>query len=529
MPSSLAVNGLSFSWPDATLLFSDLHLTVAPGRTGLIGRNGSGKSTLLELIAGVRQPSGGTITVSGSLGYLPQHVTLDVGTTVEQALGIAEARAALQRIEAGETDPWLYDAVGDDWDVDTRAAAWLERLGLGHVALDRLTGTLSGGEVVLLRLAAELLREPDVLLLDEPTNNLDRRARERLYAAVDGWRGSLLLVSHDRELLERVDRIADLRPEGVRVFGGTLTEYLAVLDDEQQAAQRMVRVAEGDVKRESRDLIDSRTRQARRDRQGRKAGASGMPRIVAGAKKRAAQVTAGRLNDVHERKLAQARAQLEKAEAAVRDDDRIRVDLPDTAIPSQRIALQLRGLTVPTGSTVDLELRGPERIALVGANGSGKTTLLRTIAGLLEPAEGSVHVRVPMRYLPQRLDILVDDLSVVENVARFAPDAEENVVRAALARFLFIQREADQPVATLSGGERFRATLAALLLAQPAPQLLLLDEPTNNLDLDSVARLSEALSEYKGALLVASHDEPFLDELGLTARLELPEGRLVRS
>lgn len=168
-----------------------------------------------------------------------------------------------------------------------------------------------------------------------------------------------------------------------------------------------------------------------------------------------------------------------------------------------------------------LDLRGPERVALVGRNGAGKTTLLRTIAGELAPEAGEAHAHVPLRFLPQRLDILDGDLTVAENVARFAPGATNNRVRARLARFLFRGARADQKAATLSGGERFRASLAALMLAEPAPQLLLLDEPTNNLDMASVRQLTTALESYEGALVVASHDVPFLESIGITRWLLL--------
>jgi ATPase subunit of ABC transporter with duplicated ATPase domains len=174
---------------------------------------------------------------------------------------------------------------------------------------------------------------------------------------------------------------------------------------------------------------------------------------------------------------------------------------------------------------VRLELRGPERVALVGPNGSGKTTLLRTIVGELEPVAGEVQRPVPLRYLPQRLDLLDEELSVVANAARFAPEATENALRARLARFLFRGGRSDQPVGTLSGGERFRATLAALLLAEPAPQVLLLDEPTNNLDLAGVRQLTTALAGYKGALVVVSHDPRFLAEIGIDRTVSIGSDR----
>ena len=523
MPSSVSCTGLSFSWPDGTPALKALTVTFGPGRTGLIGVNGAGKSTLLRLIAGQLRPTAGTVSIAGTVGYLPQDLTLDPTASVTSLLGIDGQVAALRAIEAGSAEPGLFDVVGDDWDIEERARGWLDRLGLLHVGLFDPAGRLSGGEVVMTALAALLLRRPDVLLLDEPTNNLDADAQERLYAAVREWPGVVVIVSHDRALLGLVDQVADLsglRGAGstVRMYGGNLAAYEALLATEQEAAARAVSAAVADVRREKRDLVESRVKQDRRDRAGRKS-AENMPPIVAGARKRRAQETAGRSAQVHEGRLAAARSRLAVAGEAVRDDASIRVDLPGTAVPAGRTVLTLSGLA----GLSEVVVRGPERIALTGPNGAGKTTLLRMITGELAPVSGELVVRrpVPSGYLPQRLDVLDDSASVVENVRRAAPDASPNEVRAGLARFLFRGTRADQLAGSLSGGERFRAVLASVLLATPPPQLLLLDEPTNNLDMASARQLAQALDCYRGAAIVVSHDMPFLRSAGITRWLRL--------
>ncbi|MET7858043.1 ABC-F family ATP-binding cassette domain-containing protein [Streptomyces sp. NPDC005318] len=520
----IACSSLAFAWPDGSEVFDDFHLSVGPGRTGLIGVNGSGKSTLLRLIAGELAPTDGRVRTLGEIGYLPQNLVLDTALPVDAALGIAATRAALHAIEAGDVREERFAAVGDDWDVEERARATLDQLGLGHIGLDRTIGEMSGGECVLLRLAALLLARPGVLLLDEPTNNLDLSARGRLHEAIDAWTGVLVVVSHDRELLDRVDQIADLRDGSVTWYGGNLTAYEEALAVEQEAAERMVRVAEADVHRQKRDLAEAQMKLARRRRYGQKMwDTKREPKAVMSTRKRAAQVSAGKHRILHAGKLAEAKERLDDAVEAVREDDEIRVELPSTKVHPGQGVLVLRDLELAYGARVcgEFELRGPERIALVGRNGAGKTTLLRTVAGELTPVSGEVTVHLPLRFLPQRLDVLDDGLSVVENVARFAPDATANRIRAKLAHFLFKGARADRPTGTLSGGERFRATLAALLLAEPAPRLLMLDEPTNNLDMASVRRLTEALDSYEGALIVASHDVPFLESLGITRWLLL--------
>ncbi|MGX2993580.1 ABC-F family ATP-binding cassette domain-containing protein [Streptomyces sp. JNUCC 64] len=520
---SLTLSSVTFGWPDGTPVFDGLSTAFTIGRTGLVGLNGSGKSTLLKLIAGQLSPTRGTVRATGEIGYLPQDATLDTGARVDEILGIARTRAALLAIEAGDPAEEHFTAVGDDWDVEERALATLGQLGLGHLTLDRTVGEVSGGESVLLRLAALLLARPAVLLLDEPTNNLDLHARRRLYTAVRAWTGVLVVVSHDRELLGQVDRIADLRDGGLLWYGGDFEAYEAALAVAQEAAERMVRVAETDLRRQKRELADAHVKLARRKRYGQKMwDTKREPKVVMGERKRTAQVQAGKHRIMHEERLAGAKERLDEASGAVRDDDEIRVDLPYTAVPPGRTVLTLRELELRYGSRVPGELwvRGPERIALVGRNGAGKSTLLRTIAGELAPAGGTATAHVPLRYLPQRVDLLDEDASVAENVARFAPEATRTLIRTRLARFLFRGDRADQPVSTLSGGERFRAALAALMLGEPAPQLLMLDEPTNNLDLASVRQLTSALESYEGAMIVASHDPPFLRSLGITRWLE---------
>ena len=554
MTAAIVCSDLSFSWPDGAPVLSGLTVSFGPGRTGLIGVNGSGKSTLLKLIAGELYPGAGVVRARGEVGYLPQAITLGTHRSVSDLLGITAARNALHAIEAGETGEDAFAAVGDDWDVEERARAWLDRLGLQRLGLDDRVEWLSGGETILVALAALFLRRPDILLLDEPTNNLDLDARNRLYDAVASWTGVMVIVSHDRELLGLVDQIADLSGGEVRIYGGNLAAYEELLAAEQAAAERAVTTAAADVRREQRDLVEAQVKQARRDRQGRKVAASGsLPRIVASARKRAAQETAGRSRELHSERLQAARGRLDEAEQAVRDDAEIRVDLPGTAVPAGRTVLTVTGLTdahwhpaspalkmapaslapetapvaapapdpAPVATLAELIVRGPERIALTGPNGAGKTTLLRAIAGLAARPGVTVRLGAVIGYLPQRLDILDDSLSVVDNVRAAAPAASVNEVRASLARFLFRGERADRPAGTLSGGERFRAVLAALLLAQPAPQLLLLDEPTNNLDMASVRQLSQALEGYRGAILAASHDVPFLRSAGTTRWLRL--------
>ncbi|MFJ7628647.1 ribosomal protection-like ABC-F family protein [Streptomyces sp. NPDC097595] len=533
--ASLICSNLSFSWPDDTPVFAGLSFSVGSGRTGLVAPNGSGKSTLLKLLAGELRPSSGSVTVDGTLGYLPQSLPLTGDLSVSEVLGVDAVIRALDAVESGDVDEKHFAVIGDDWDIEEHTRAQLDRLGLDGIALDRGIGTLSGGQVVSLGLAAQLLKRPDVLLLDEPTNNLDLEARHRLYDTLESWNGTLLLVSHDRALLDRMDRIAELGTSELRLYGGNFTAYEEAVRAEQEVAEKNVRNAEQELKREKREMQQARERAERRaSNAARNLKNAGLPRIFAGNMKRGAQEAAGKSGQTHAARVGEAQARLDEAGRAVRDEQRITLDLPDTDVPAGRTVLLAEQLRVRlggreqfSGEGVDLTIRGPERIALTGPNGAGKSTLLRLVNGDLEPAGGSIR-RADGRiaYLSQRLDLLDLGRSVAENFAAYAPHREEAERMNLLARFFFRGDRAHLPVGVLSGGERLRATLACVLCAEPAPQLLLLDEPTNNLDLVSAGQLESALASYRGAFMVVSHDERFLERIGVGRWLRLADGEL---
>lgn len=540
--SAVVCSHLSFSWPDDTPVFDDLSFAVGAGRTGLVAPNGAGKSTLLKLIAGVLRPRAGSVTLDGTLGYLPQSLPLGGGPTggltVAEVLGVADVIRAIDAVESGDVAEEHFTTIGDDWDIEERTRAQLDRLGLGHLTLDRRLGTLSGGQIVSLGLAGQLLKRPDVLLLDEPTNNLDLDARHKLYSALEDFTGCLLLVSHDRALLDRMERIAELDRGELRFYGGDFTAYEEAVRAEREVAEKNVRSAEQELKREKREMQQARERAERwQSNAARNLKNAGLPRIFAGNMKRGAQEAAGRAGQTHATRVGDAQARLDEAGRAVRDEQRLTLDLPDTDVPAGRTLFLGEGLRIRLGDRpvfadpgVDLTVRGPERIALTGPNGAGKSTLLKLLGGDLAPDAGELR-RADGRiaHLTQRLDLLDLERTVAENFADFAPHRPEAERMNLLARFLFRGAGAHLPVGALSGGERLRATLACVLYADPAPHLLLLDEPTNNLDLVSTGQLESALNAYRGAFVVISHDERFLREIGVNRRLRLADGALTET
>ncbi|MCG6567523.1 ATP-binding cassette domain-containing protein [Tessaracoccus sp. ZS01] len=520
---AVVADGLSFHLPSGAVILDRVSATFPAALTGLIGPNGSGKTTLLRLIAGHLQPTAGHLLVSGRVHLLPQRVS--TAGSVAELLGIAPVRAALWAIEAGSVDQAQFDAVGEDWDVEPRALAELAALGLAVDAdfLDRDAGSLSGGEATRIALAGARLARADITLLDEPTNNLDTRTRRWLHDALSAWDGAVIVVSHDRDLLERVGALVDLDPRGTVSFGGPFSAYQEQRAAAQATAERRLREADAELSRAKRAAQAELQRQAQRDRSGRRERAKGnVDKMAAHYFQDRADKGSGAKATAHAGAIADALDNRSRADAAARAPEVIRIDLPDTTVPPGKRVLALR----QSGES-PLEVVGPERIRLTGDNGAGKSTLLARLLGvdtashLLGDVEVALPPQVPVGVLTQTLEELDAFTSALEALRAAAPGRTPHDARALLARFLIRGDRADQPLATMSGGERFRLGLARTLFADPAPQLLVLDEPTNNLDLASVVQLVAALGDYRGALLIVTHDAHLARDLHVTRRWDL--------
>jgi ATPase subunit of ABC transporter with duplicated ATPase domains len=525
MPASIALSNLAWSTPDGRPLFSGLDLVFGEERTGLVGRNGVGKTTLLKLVSGDLAPQAGSMAVQGRLAVLRQAVQVGPEETVADLFGVREALAVLDRAERGEAD--ADDLARADWTLQARIGSALARLGLDADPATPLAA-LSGGQRTRAALAALILAEPDFLILDEPTNNLDREGRAAVIGLLADWRGGAVVVSHDRELLETLDAIVELTSLGATRYGGGWSLYRERKAAELAAARHDLADAERRLSELDRTTQAVAERKARKDGAGKRRAARGdQPRILLGAMKERSEGTGGENARLAERRREQALGAAAAARERIEVLQPLAVTLPPTGLPAQREVLRLERVTAgyapgrPVLRDLSLSVTGPERVAVVGPNGAGKTTLLALVAGSLQPWSGTVRLPVRHALLDQQVALLDPALSIRDNFRRLNPEAGENACRAALARFMFRADAALQAVGALSGGQLLRAGLACVLGGPAPPQLLILDEPTNHLDIDSIESVEAGLRAYDGALLVVSHDEAFLEAIGITRRVVL--------
>lgn len=524
MPAYLTLDNLCLATPEGERLFDNLTLSVGAERIGLVGRNGCGKSTLLRAIAGDVPPASGTLHTHGRIARLEQRFA--AALTVAEALNIAEDLARLARITAGEGTAEDFNAA--DWTLESRLKKALAETGLGAMPLERRLATLSGGERTRTGLARLLLAEPDLILLDEPTNNLDADGRAAVITLIERWPGGLVIASHDRALLEHVDRIVELTPVGCTLFGGGWREFAGAREAARARAASEAERAANKLKATERKVQQSKERKARSDARGRAVRARGdQPKVLLDARADRAEATGARGQQLAHRQLGEAESALSEAEARLEIVTPLSIDLPACHLPATRRLVSLTDVVMgfweqPLFGPLSFEIRGPERVAIAGPNGSGKSTLLQLITGNLKAVAGDVTLHTSrIALLDQHVARLDPSRSLIDNMKTLAPGLNDNDARTQLARFAFRGDDALQAAGTLSGGECLRAGLAAAFAAPERPEFLLLDEPTNHLDIEAVELLEAALASYDGAILAISHDERFLEAIGVERRIVL--------
>ena len=516
----VSLNQLGFQFANGATLFKALNLNFDGQPTAIVGRNGVGKSVLARLIAGHLQPTSGSVARSASTHYVAQTFVTPSGQSVAEATGAATVLSALERLKLGGATPEDFDLIGEHWDLAQRLRQMLDEAGLTDITATDLTENLSGGQQARIALIGALLSQAQLLLLDEPTNHLDTAGRQWLMSSLERWHGGLIIVSHDRQLLEHMQRIVELTPLGASVFSGRFSEFAEHRRVHQQAAQaqldqaRIERQRERTRRQREHDTIQRHAAGSRRNAQ--TANVSGFERA---ALKAAARDIMGHVKVGRQARKSDLDERVREAYANVLADDGMLINLPGSVVPSNRrvctlIDACLPWLPVDAPSTrLDLILQGPMRIAVNGHNGCGKSTLLKLLAGEESPVSGECNTHVPFAFLDQQLKLLDDHSSIVDQLQAQHTPLSEGTLRSYLAQLQLDAQRVTRPCASLSGGERLKAALALALWRQTPAQLLLLDDPTNHLDLASVEAFEHALETFPGAIVVVSHDQAFLHAL----------------
>ncbi|KML45370.1 ABC transporter ATP-binding protein [Burkholderia cepacia] len=524
----VALHHVSFRFDDGVTLFDSLDLSIDRTPTGIVGRNGIGKSLLAQLIAGRRAPSSGTIDRHTPVVYVAQqHDDASAGPrTVAQIAALDAPLGALARLAHGRAEPHDFDLIGERWNLAEQLRAALDAAGLHDVQPATPAQALSGGQLARVALIGALLSGAGLLVLDEPTNHLDAPGRAWLRAALDGWRGGLVIVSHDRALLAGVQRIVELTPHGARSYGGNYALYRAQRDAEQDAAHAALdhaRSERGRVRRrleQEHDTIQRHAAGSLRD-----AKTANLSSMAKQSRKGAARHIMGQVRRRQDTFKATLDERVQQAAARVEADAPVLVSLPGTEVSARRQLFTLEHARLPwrvagDAETITWSASGAVRIALTGPNGCGKSTLLRMLAGELAPRSGACATHVSAAYLDQRLALLDPERSIVEQLGLLDTPLAEGDLRSRLALLQLDAARATQPARQLSGGERLKAALACALWRGTPAQLLLLDEPTNHLDLESVRAIEAALAGFPGAIVVASHDTAFLAALAPTHTMQ---------
>ncbi|WP_086479333.1 ATP-binding cassette domain-containing protein [Oceanospirillum sanctuarii] len=562
--TALITHQLTYQLPNGDRPFPELNLTLSDGITGLVGRNGCGKTLLAQLLAGTVEPSNGHIDYCGltpeQIGYFSQldefESAGDTILSIADYLGLSEKLEALAAIEQGSSDAHWFECLGDDWLIREQLNEQLLELNL-PLNPEYPVSQLSGGQHTRLRLW-RLFRQMDsyrLLILDEPTNHLDQQGREWLINQIRAFQGSVLLISHDFTLLNKVDRIWELDSRGITEYGGNLIFYQQEKAQQSAALQRQKADLDKSIRKQNAEHQRNLEKAQQKAAQGKRLRKSGsQSKLLLDAKKEKAGGHLKPLNRrqaIHEERLNSHKESL-REKLAEEIDIQICLDGNGSGAASQsrKSIARLISYHLPRGSSqpINLQLFSTDRWYLMGSNGSGKSTLFRLLAGQLpeqtinsseqNPSNSKVQEqsfssrRECFLYLDQHFNLLSSRGNLIETLRNASPELTESEARTLLAGIGFRRDKVFQSTESLSGGEKMR--LALLLLAQTNQTrderpFLLLDEPDNHLDLNAKHLLAEALKSYSGGFGLISHDVAFAQACGITSEFELvDETKLIK-
>ncbi|MEJ6979546.1 ABC-F family ATP-binding cassette domain-containing protein [Pedobacter sp. P351] len=527
----LILQNISYIHPNKDFLFDNINLNIhKQNKTALIGNNGAGKSTLLKIIAGILQPSGGTVNTATRPYYIPQLFGQFNDYSIGRALRVEDQLNALTEIldgKANETNLLLLD---DDWTIEERCKEALAHWELSGLDLTQKMETLSGGQKTKIFLAGISIHQPEIILMDEPSNHLDTQSRGILYDFIQTTSSSLVVVSHDRKLLNMLDPVYELSKRGINVYGGNYSFYTEQKMIESNALIQGIKSKEKALRKAKEVERDASEKQQKLDARGKKKQEkAGLPTISMKTFKNNAEKSTARLKDVHSEKTGNISQELSQLRKETPEMDRMKFCFDNSALHRGKILVTAQNLNFSYEQKqlweqpLNFLIASGERIAIKGHNGSGKTTLIKIILGEIKPQYGSIHKAVTNSvYIDQDYSLIDNNLSVYEQAQKFNSTAFlEHEIKIRLSRFLFSIDYWDKPCKALSGGEKMRLMLCCLTIINQAPDIIIFDEPTNNLDIQNIEILTAATNDYQGTLLVISHDEYFLEQINVKQTIEL--------
>ncbi|TRW25637.1 ABC-F family ATP-binding cassette domain-containing protein [Flavobacterium zepuense] len=527
----LSLHKITYIHPDKETLFSGLDFVANKGeKIAVVGNNGVGKSTLLKLIAKKLKPSSGTVATNAVTYYVPQILGQYNNATVAHALQVAVKLNALKQILNGNVTETNLEIIGDSWDIEERCREALDFWGLNNITPNTHMALLSGGEQTKVLLAGIVIHQPDMVLLDEPTNHLDRQARTMLYEWIKNTTTTLITVSHDRKLLNMVDRIAEISGNGIANYGGNYEFYLSQKQTESNALQTNIHNKELALKRARNKEREINERQQKLDARGKgKKEKSGVARIMLNTFRNNAENSSAKTKDAHAEKIQEITTELRSLRHDLPGIDKMDFNFKDSELHKGKLLFEANKLNFSYTSTniwhnnIDFKITSGGRIALQGNNGSGKSTLIKLLTGHLLPTTGTLYSATKnIVYVDQDYSYLNNALTVFEQAQKAnTSNLTEHEVRMLLARFLFPQSSIYKLCSTLSGGERMRLVLCCITMFDMPLDVLVLDEPTNNLDLQNIQILTTAVNQFKGTLIAVSHDQVFLDSININSTIML--------
>ncbi|WP_057937144.1 ABC-F family ATP-binding cassette domain-containing protein [Algoriphagus resistens] len=527
----LILQNLSYIHPNKDLLFGNLNLTVNKHqKAALIGNNGVGKSTLLRIIAKLIAPAQGQVVTDATPYYIPQLIGQLNHLTIAEALGLAPKLTALREILDGKATEANMLVLDDDWTIEERCFEALNYWKLSEFELSQKLENLSGGQKTKVFLAGIFIHQPELVLLDEPSNHLDIEARKLLYDYISSTSHTLLVVSHDRKLLNLLDTVCELTPKGIRMYGGNFDFYTAQKQVEQSALTQDVKSKEKALRKAKQKERETVERQQKLDARGKKKQEkAGIATIMLNTLRNTAEKSTSKIKNVHTEKIGGISQDLQDLRKQLPAIDKMKFGFQNSCIHKGKVLITARGLNFSYGndnlwqSDLNFQLASGERIELKGSNGSGKTTLIKLLLGDLQSQKGSlIHSDIQAIYIDQDYSLLNNPLNVFEQAEQFNNAAlKEHEIKIRLNRFLLPKEDWDKSCQALSGGERMRLSLCCLTISSQSPDMIILDEPTNNLDIQNIEILTAAINEYEGTLLVVSHDELFLEQVNIERTIQL--------